>query len=346
MENKNGIVTYLSPSLGLKIAGYIWVELERELSAEEIAVLPQPEAALCTMDEFNRRDNRGHARSICVSAPGWSGVVEAIRGLQLRAAEEAAKKAAKQAEEDAAKSQIRAAIANPEPSEWFGFDRTNSPWSPWTWGRLVPCQWPENDLMQREINRRNEAARESWIAEMRDLSDQDLMVLNPVAVSNLPPDLKLRRDQLISAEQEEQRKANHAAIAAVLVSAPADVMERFEAGVLSDPTLKTHLSDALFSGIDLAQYELIRDADIEHDDDCDQPGNSCSSEEFSGDMNRAEWNSWKIVRKTLLAAGYFPQLRRSHMWCQNDHCSGEVFRLHARITKIVGGIEVYRNYAI
>lgn len=278
----------------------------------------------------------------------WS---EVVRILQA----EVDAKAEKKREIDAEAAEIDAAIADQKPSNWLRH-YNSTPWKPWSTSH-VSSNHPARTRLEAECKRRNELARVAWQHSLSQMGNEELLgQVNYQSEQHLPDEL-LQRVQQIKADRDaaaEEAATKEAAIKEAeirekLTSAPAHVLERYNAGFLPDDELQTQLANVAFGSVDLPLFDELTEDDIEHSDECYAAKPKFTSREYNkpGDtLDAEEWASWSAVHDVLQAAGFEPELRISKGWCQDDNCDANASRLKARITAVVGGISLQREYAV
>jgi N-acetylmuramoyl-L-alanine amidase CwlA len=88
----------------------------------------------------------------------------------------------------------------------------------------------------------------------------------------------------------------------------------------------------------------LEDPDLDHDDECGYAEPKYRHEEYSGELNAEEWISWKAAKSTIESAGFAATLRIAVLSCSN--CDASIYRLKARATTSVGGLTVWKEYAV
>jgi hypothetical protein len=200
--------------------------------------------------------------------------------------------------------------------------------------------------LEKEAARRAEIANAEWHARMHAASPRELSQLSWEEARNLSADDTKRLAAYRAAQRAQQEEANEAAIEAALQSAPAHVLGRWRDGRLPEAELKRALCDVAFAEIGLPPYVKIDDSELEHSDDCDEPDARVSSEEYGGELDAEEWESWTAAKTAIEAAGFEPELRQVRMYCANDGCDNVVTKLQARASTEIGGVSLVRGYAI
>lgn len=268
---------------------------------------------------------------------------------------------------DLLNAEARAAIATPEPSSIL---ELNS----WGWrvrlhesdridhplggncdsnGRYVRASCSLESDLQAEANRRNGEFKAARRAEFDKLTDEQLAALKDPDIHELSPDAASRRRRAIAAIEEakealEQAKKDRetAEIRAALVAggAPEHVLERLDDGCLPDTERNEYLRNAVFRSIELTPFRKLEDSDLDHDNECDCAEPKYKHSDYDGELDAEEWILWKAAKAAIESAGFEAVLRITKLSCEN--CEASTYRLKARATTTVGGLTVWKEYAV
>jgi len=324
--SKTYVYTYLCPSLGLPESGRLAVPVPPEGVPPELlgALRGHLYAGTDLLEqrgnEYNM-ENRAYVHVIPENAllqceaPGWEGVLRAVQVLLEREAAEAAHKA-----ELEALKEVKAQEIADDAKGWVE--------------ALADLEGEALVDEQDNQTRTRKAGIEDFLKQAsQELKDR---IVEAIMARDRALADKARAEELArEAARAQEREQNRIAIVEVLSKAPADVLERWEAGVLPKSELLDHLQNHCFGELDLPTWGLAFEVP-----------QSCSK--YSGTLTLTQWASWKDLKAKIEAAGHQAHLCQT-VYVTEDSGTGNsrtVRALHAQVRATIGGIAVTRVYLI